>query len=359
MAATREVELLRKESIATAGTKTLDVGLTDPITRLDFIWKKTNSNRTPIAHPGKIIKSIEVVDGADVLFSMCGQDTVALAYYESGNVPGAMTNYETGQWSMVIASVFFGRRMFDDKYALDPRRFNNVQVKIAHDLALGGSTGTVADLSVYAHVFDERKIDPKGFMLSKEIYSFLPVANAWNYISLPTDYPIRALMWGANECADGPEYNLANIKIAEADEKHVLLDSETERYMFQSAARDPIYSEHVILKPSAGDTMLHFFGAPHWEREPSMMSETTGQDAALITAAGCDYQVMNEAADVMAGFLHGHIPFGQVYVPFGDDETEEWWDIRNSGSGKLSLQAGGTPDIDEYVRVYCQQIRGY
>jgi len=359
MASTREVELLKKESIATAGTKTMDVGLSDPITALDIIVKKTNSNRTPEAHPGKIIKGIEVVDGADVLFSMNGQDAIALEYYQSGKVPGAMTNYEVGQWSMVHARVSFGRKMFDELYALDPKRFNNVQIKIEHDLALGGSTGTVADLSVYAHVFDEKIIEPRGFMLSKEIYSFLPVANAWVYVSMPGDYPIRALMWGANECEDGPEYNLANIKIDEADGKHVLLESETERYMFQSAARDPIYSEHCILKPAAGDTMLTFYGAPHWEREPSMMPETTGMDCALITAAGCKYQVMNETAGIMAGFLTGHIPFGQVYVPFGDPQSEDYWDITKSGSGKLSLQAGATPDVDEYVRVFCQQVRSY
>jgi len=359
MANYREVELLRKESIGTAGTKTLDVSLVDPITRLDIMWKKTNSNRTPVAHPGKIIKSIEVIDGADVLFSMNGQDAIALAYYETGLVPGAMTNYEVGQWSMCIASIYFGRHMWDSKFALDPKRFSNVQIKIEHDLALGGSTGTVADLSVYAHVFDEKIIEPSGFMLSKEIYSFLPVANAWRYISIPTDFPVRALMFGANECEDGPEYNLAHIKIDEADGKHVLLDSETERYMFQSAARDPIYSEHIICKPSAGDTMLSHYAAPHWERCPSYMSETVGQDMAYISAAGCLYKAMNESGGIMEGFATGHIPFGQVYVPFGYGMDEDYWDIRKSGSGKLSLQGGGTPDVDEYVRVFCQQVRGY
>lgn len=359
MASTREVELLRKESIATAGTKTLDVGLSDPITALDVIVKKTNSNRTPIAHPGKIIKGIEVIDGADVLFSMNGQDAIALEFYQSGNIPGAMTNYEVGQWSMVHARISFGREMWDEIFALDPKRFSNVQIKIEHDIALGGSTGTVGDLSVYAHVFDEKIIEPRGFLLSKEIYSFLPVANAWVYISIPTDYPVRALMWGANECEDGPEYNLANIKIDEADGKHVLLESETERYMFQTAARDPIYMEHIICKPSAGDTMLEHFAAPHWERCPSYMSETTGQDMAYLSAAGCLYSAMNESGGIMEGFATGHVPFGQVFVPFGSLKGEDYWDIRKSGSGKLALQAGGTPDVDEYVRVFCQQVRGY
>jgi len=359
MAATREIELRRKESIATARTETIDLSLVDPVSAIDVIVKKVNSNRTPIAHPGKIIKKIEVVDGSDVLFSMNGQDAVALDYYQHKMVPGAMTNYEVGQWSMVHARVSFGRKLWDEMYALDPKRFSNIQIKIEHDIDLGGSTGTVGDFSLYAHVFDEKIIEPRGFILSKEIYSFLPVANAWRYIDMPEDYPIRALMFGANECEDGPEYNLANIKIQEADGKRTLVESETERYLFQTARRDPIYSEHIIVKPSAGDTMIDHYAAPHWERCPSYMSEAVGQDMAYTSAAGCKYQAMNESGGIMEGFATGHCPFGQIYIPFGDPMGEEYWDIVKAGSGKLELQAGATPDVDEYVRVFCQQVRSY
>ena len=359
MAATREVELRKKESIATAKVETIDLSLVDPVSALDIIVKKVNTNRTPIAHPGKIIKKIEVIDGSDVLFSMNGQDCIALDYYQNGQVPGAMTNYETGQWSMVHCRINFGRMLWDEAYALDPKRFSNVQIKIEHDIDLGGSTGTVGDFSLYAHVFDDKVIQPKGFLLTKEIYSFLPVANAWKYIDMPEDWPIRALMFGANECEDGPEYNLANIKVHEADGKRILVESETERYMFQTARRDPIYSEHIICKPAGGDTMLSFYGAPHWEREPSLMSETVGQDMALTTAAGCLYKVMNESGGIMAGFLHGHAPFGQVYIPFGNPAGDEYWDIKRAGSGRLELQGGATPDTDEFVRVFCQQVRSY
>lgn len=360
MAAHREVELLYKESIATAGVKTINLDLQDVVTRLDVIWKKTNSNRTPIAHPGKIVKEILVCDGADVLFSMCGQDAIALAYYLSKMQPGQMTNYETGQWSMCIASIFFGRWMWDEERGLDPKRFRNIQIKVDHDLSLGGSTGTVADLSIYAHVFDQKVVNPSGFLLAKEIKSFLPVANAWEYTDLPVDFPIRAIMFGANECEDGPEYNLANLKISEADQKHVLVDSETERYMFQSAARDPLYIEKCICKPSAGDTMLSHYMAPHWERCMAYMSETTGQDMAITSAAGCLYKAMNESGGVIEGVAIGHIPFGQVFIPFGyPKDIDGYWDIRESGSGKLALQAGATPDTDEYVRIYTIQDRIY
>jgi len=72
------------------------------------------------------------------------------------------------------------------------------------------------------------------------------------------------------------------------------------------------------------------------------------------------YQIASEHVNLMEGFAIGHIPFGQVYVPFGyKDDPEGYWDISRSGSGKLSLQAGAGPDIDEYVRLYTTQARMY
>jgi len=105
----REVELLAPESIATAGTRTIDLGTNQPVSRVDVIWKKTNTNRTPIAHPGKIVESIDIVDGSDVLFSLDGMLAQAWAWFHSKSQPGSMINYETGQWSMQMASIYFGR----------------------------------------------------------------------------------------------------------------------------------------------------------------------------------------------------------------------------------------------------------
>lgn len=118
----REVELLAPESITTTGVRTIDLGTDQPVSRLDVIWRKTNTNRTPLAHPGKIIERIDVVDGSDVLFSMNGQDAQAMAFFTQNRQPGSMINYELGQWSMQIASLYFGRKLWDELYALDPRK---------------------------------------------------------------------------------------------------------------------------------------------------------------------------------------------------------------------------------------------
>jgi len=356
----REVELLFRESIATAGTKTIDLGVQNPVSRIDVIWKKTNSNRTPIAHPGKIVSSIEVVDGSDVLFSMNGQDAQALDYFTTRMQPASMINYETGQWSMQIASIYFGRYLWDKILELDPKRFNNIQIKVQHNLDLGGATGTVADLSIYAHVFDDMVIEPRGFLLSKEQYSFLPVANSWYYIDLPTDYPIRALMFGANECEDGPEYNLDEFKITENEGKSVIVDSEMERYLLvQSQHYDP-WMEKVIFKVAGADTDLDFYASPHWERSFVGVCADASGYLDYHSAAGCLYDVACNAVNLVEGWAQGHAPFGQIFVPFGPlDTVDEYWDIQRSASGKLSIQAGAGPDTDEYVRAYVQQVRSY
>ena len=360
MANYREVEIRAPESIATAGSKRINLDVTEPITRLDVIWKKTNSNRTPIAHPGLIVSRLEVIDGSDVLFSMPGSEAVALAYYKSGLVPGIMINYELGQWSMVCASIYFGRHMWDEKLALDPRRFSNLQIKIAHNLALGGSTGTVADLSVYAHVFDEKQVQPIGFLQAKEIYSYLGAASSWYYIDMPSDHQIRAVMFGCDQATEGPDYEFEEFKIEEAQGKRVIMHDTAERYCFQAAARDPLWGEHVILKPAAAATDLTFYGTPHWERRFVGNVEGTAYAIAGVSNAGCLFKVQNAtAAAIIEGWIFGHCPFGQLYIPFGEPEGMEFWDVNRAGSGKLSIKNGASSDTDEYVRVFVDQCRKY
>lgn len=357
----REVEVLRAESIAIAGTRTLDLNIVDPISKLSVIWKKTNSARTPIAHPGKIIKQILVCDGADVLFAMNGQDAQACAYFNDGLQPASMINYETGQWSMQIAELKFGRWLYDELLALDPGKYSNLQIKIEHDLALGGAAGTVCDLSVYAHCFDEKKITPVGYLYNKEIYSFLPVANTWYYIDLPSDFPIRAIMFGANECEDGPEYNLAELKLTEAQGKHILCESLMERYLFQASAYYSPWHDMVLCKTAAATTGLTVYVSPHWERHFHPINTAAPAATMASSTAGCLQSVQTATAGyVVQGIVFGHNPFGQTWIKtFGGDKLEDCWQIERTGGGRLELKAGATPDIDEYVRVYTQQIRGY
>jgi len=358
----REVEVQRAASIAVAGTATIDLNITDPISKLSVVWRKTNSNRTPIAHPGNIVKNILVCDGADVLFSMNGSHAQSMAYFTDNKQPASMINYETGQWSMQMAEIKFGRFLYDELLALDPKRYSNLQIKIEHDIALGGATGTVGDLSVYAHCFDEKVIEPVGFLYNKEIYTFLPVAGGWYYVDLPTDYPVRAVMFGAELAEDGPENIIDELKLTENQGKHILVESMMERYLFQSSAHYDPWNEKVIMKPD-GTNLTYYYATPHFERQSHLQSDTTTNSIRNTSAAGCRYGVQQAtAAAVLDGMVFGHNPFGATFLKtFGGDKVEDCWQISYAGSGRLELHAiaGLAAQLVKYWHVYTQQVRTY
>lgn len=359
----REVEVLRAESIATAGTRTLDINITDPISKLSVVWRKTNSNRTPVAHPGNIVKNILVCDGADVLFSMNGSHAQSMAYFTDNKQPASMINYEVGQWSMQIAEIKFGRWLYDELLALDPKRYSNLQIKIEHDLALGGSTGTVADLSVYAHCFDEKVIEPVGFLYNKEIYTFLPVAGGWYYVDLPTDYPVRAIMFGAEAATDGPENILDEFKLTENQGKHILIESMMERYLFQASAYYDPWNDMVLCKTAAATTNMAIYVTPHWERHYHPINTAAPAATMASSTAGCTQNVQTAtAAYIIQGMVFGHNPFGATFLKtYGGQDVEDCWQIPYAGSGRLELHAiaGLAAQGTKYQRVYTQQVRTY
>jgi hypothetical protein len=356
----REVELLAPESIATAGTRTIDLGTDQPVSRLDIMWRKTNTNNTPIAHPGNIISRIDVVDGSDVLFSMTGSDAQAMAFFSQLKQPGSMINYATGQWSMQLASIYFGRYLWDEIYALDPKKHNNIQIKIVHNIALGGSTGTVGDLSIYAHVFNDKIVTPKGFVQCREIYSFLPVANAWVYVDMPQDYPIRGLMFGAATCDDGPEYNIDEFKVSENGGKNILAQSAMERYLLVQSGNLEPWSEKILFVGAGAATNRTAFQTCHWERRFVGNNEGVASAVAVTSNAGC--QLVSQATVgglVTEGISHGFAPFGQTWIPFSGEKEDSGWETIGKGNSRIDLQAGATPDVSESVRVAVNQLRRY
>lgn len=194
MANYRVATILAQESATTAATKTIDLDLSNPISRVSIVFKPTNSNQTMIAHPAKCISKIEIVDGSNVLFSTDAMGARAIDYYGTEIHPVDVLDYNISSECMFQCNLYFGRWLWDKELALDPMRFTNLQLKITHNKALGGSTPTTATLAVYADVFDDKKISPIGFLMTKEQYSYLPTASAWEYVDLATDHPYRQIL---------------------------------------------------------------------------------------------------------------------------------------------------------------------
>jgi len=359
----REVEVLRAETMPAATTRTIDLNITDPISKLSVMWRKTNTGKVPAGHPGQIIKNILVCDGADVLFSMNGSHAQSMAYFTDNKQPASMINYVPNQWSMQIAEIKFGRWLYDEMLALDPKRFNNLQIKIEHDRTLGGSVGTVADLSIYAHCFDEKVIEPVGYLYNKLIYDFLPVAGGWYYIDLPTDYPIRAVMFGGEQATDGPEYILDEFRLTEDQGKHILIESMMERYLFQSRAYYDPWNDMVLAETAAATTLVDGYVTPHWERHWVPVNTAAPNACRVTSTAGCIQQFATATAGaIIQGLCAGHNPFGATFLKtFGGQDIEDCWQISYTGSGRLELHAIAALAAQgtKYQRVYTQQVRTY
>lgn len=356
----REVVVQDAMAIVGAQTITRDINITEPISKLSVIYRKTNTDSVPVAHPGAMMIGIDVMDGADILFSMPGQEAQAMAMFTDNKQIGSIINYVNGQGSTQTAEIKFGRWLYDEMLALDPKRYNNLQIKCQITPALGGAGGANGTLEIYAHCFDEKVIEPIGFLYNKEIYSYLPVANTWHYVDLPTDYPIRAVMFGAPHCEDGPQFNIQHFNLKENQGKHVLVDNDMIHYQhIQSGYYDP-WMDMVYACPDDNEA-FDIYVTTHWERFAHMLDTLTAQGVANFSTQGCLTQLMSAAfGNVHQGWVMGHCPFGQTFIKtYGGQDIEDCWHIQEKGSGQLQIQDGAGPDLDEYIRVFTQQVRTY
>jgi len=89
----RLASLLSSEAVNTAGTKTIDVNLAKPISRISIQMKGTNNGSVPTAHPQNMLSKIELVDGSNVLFSLSGLQARSLNFYERGLLPYSIIEY--------------------------------------------------------------------------------------------------------------------------------------------------------------------------------------------------------------------------------------------------------------------------
>jgi len=356
----RNVELLASESIAVAGTKVVDVNVADPISRISVRVKLTNATTDPVGHPLKALKKIELVDGADVLFSLTGQQAAAHGFYWTKEQPAFMMDYMNVEYCMALADAYFGRRLWDPMYAVDPKKHTNLQLKIEHDKALGGNTPTAGSIEVRADVFDELDVDPKGFMLTKEHYRYTQVANDIKYVDLPTDWPIVLLMFGAHDTTEGPEYNVTHIKLTEDHDKSIILEGDMEDLLLHYSHQFPKWTESFYGYHDAGAAQ-NFWISPTWERNGALINaENTNGTGSWTLSAGQVLAIILETAGTFSAIVSGHYPFGQFPIFMGDKDTDEdWWNGRHVTSKRFRLTEAAGPDVSELMRVAMTQARQY
>ena len=355
----RQSQLLAATSIMTAGTKVLDVNVKDKISRITVVVRGTNSSWTPVGIPALIIKSLELVDGADVLFSMRGCYAQAVAFYGTKLQPFNYINYTDNGICNANVPIYFGRLLYDEELALDPAMFNNLQLKISHDYALGGATPDACTLEVWADLFDEKDISPVGFLTAQSIWSKTLVASTTDYVDLPTDQVIRLVLPAAKSDDEEPDINIDSVKITEEHDKRTLIDAGTLELLQMFEALYPQWIEYCEGRGSAGSNVEFFFSCCKDLQFACHPSQDLDSYINFPWSGGGGRNLMDSATSTVQVMASGRSPHGVIPIPMGKlMDLNDWWDVTGLGSARVKLITGAG-DTAALYELLIQQLRRY
>jgi hypothetical protein len=353
----RKAVMLQEESIATAGTKVIDFKLKDVISRINIKPKCISTSGTPTAHPATVISKIEIVDGSDVLLSLTGKQARALDFYSQGKPPVDIISYVNDVDLVPMMHLNFGRWLWDTDLAFDPTRFNNPQLKITHNLAAGGIAPDSGTLEVVADCFDEKKPSPVGWLMPKEYYSYTPAASAYEYIDLPTDYPLRMLLlqylYAGHHLTDG----INEIRLSEENDKRIPIDDVTKdliKYIMNQWGK---YEENIVAVTSTG--YVTHYATPTYEMHCfGTSSEATENAVYFGEAYGGTFSIKAAGAGLIRLRVSGYLPHGVMAIPFGDIlDPSDYYDVTKLGSLELRLKASSS--VGGTAQVITEQLRRY
>jgi len=364
----RELVIEYWKTLNDSGTETIDLNFTDPCTELLIGFAAQNHATAPNtgSPPSKVVSKIEVVDGSDVLFSLSGTLAQANYLYDTGKLPMR----ELSEWDSATQIDYFpirwGRWLYDQEFAFNPRAFNNPQLKITWDLAAvnavganGYATGT-AQLLVAARLMEEAPA-PAGFLMSKEIYNFTTAASGDERVELPTDWPYRRIMVRQYEAGVGITSTITNHKLSIDADRYIPYDVATAqliRYLWDTWG--PVDLRQKVYA-SNGDTREVWLG--YVERAVAT-GKASGDIWAIdsVTNGRATLQIVDHTGAAQTnkgGFLsvQGVAFENTVAYQFGrPNEPGEWLPAPSFRSIRLILtqgNAGGT------AQVVLQQHRSY
>jgi len=340
-------------------TVVIDINLTDVISQIILTIEGLNATAAMIAPLARAITQIDVVDGSDVLFSLDGEEAEALDWYNNGGTFRANYNYQmNGGTCKRFIGINFGRFLYDPLYALDPKRFNNLQLRITLDSGVGANTCASLYLTAHACLFETQPIGLKGFLMSKEFKQWTMASSTHNYTDLPLDFPYRALFLRAYLAGTESNQCVANIKLSEDQDKRIPFDDDPFILYSTLLANLPRCKEEYWFATAASQRLMYIAPTTRVTAIGAEWAETAtnygtafydGDGGALKTI--CSTTGMNTQVHV-----EGDVPHAVFQLPFGDQQNpDDWYDVRNLGSLRADITGGAS--AAGYL--FAQQVRNY
>lgn len=345
---------------ATSGTLTEDITVRQPISRLHLTCLMTTTTGADTGHPDKAITKFELTDGSDVLVSLTGKQMRALQFF-NGEKAVYVGNIKKGAEKCWFSlDIDFGRWLWDEVFSLLPDKFKNLQLKITYDATLVGTT-TSHKFNLTAFIFDDKKVSPAGFMMSKEVYSYVPSVNATEYITLPIDHPYRRLILQGISSTKDAVSMFDTITLSEdGGARKPLNDTTSATINYMNLCQFGLGQERV--KTYASTTAdAHYIC---FTRNPSFLA--LGQrDTDTLTwdyAGGGQMNIKGETAGDHAyeGYVLGSMPHGCLILPTGEnDDIKDWYNVTKLGQLRLEVKAKAAVGTSPVGAVIIQQVRSY
>jgi len=364
----RKTYLADNWTLADAGTRTFDLNVTDPITVLWLKFQCTNgatSNRGNTL--AECISAIELIDGADVLYSLTGQQALALAAYQLGTLPRQAISEVGGDVFSYTLPILFGRYPGDVEFALDPSRFTNPQLRITWNLGAvravaltAFATGTL-QVSVVANVM-EGVSAPTHFLMAKQHYTWTSSAAGTEYIDLPVDYPYRGAIFRGYKVTNPWHWQWDQIRINCDGGKFVLLNergwdliNELSAFQGRFQYRHNFYAGNgAFLATILGESeSLSLLPQIIVDCVPEYSSTGAGCGSLQVRTAGA----LDAANRRWIGDVSGWNPYSCVYYPFGRQDVPADWFTPGMFKG-VKLEVRGGVD-DSAMSVCLVQDRAY
>ncbi len=356
----RIAEVMAGEDLGDAGTKVIPIRLQDPISRIVVRFRPVGGSIVAAAHPVDAITRLELVDGSDVLFALKGHTLHALNVIEAPKPDITHLDYRVGGTPLIDVNIDFGRWLYDPELAFDPTRFKNPQLKLSWDEDVWDDGCDSHEFSILAHVFDEKVISPAGFLMTKEIKSYVPVANSYEYTDMPLDFPLRKLILQGRKYGYPPRSLIGAIKLSEDNDKRIPID-------------DDVYNMEGILRLFGGECEDWLIGtgpaAGSWTGyvTPSYMISLAAigldevQEYAAPNLGGGRVLITPETASKnLQALVRGVFPHGCFCLPFGlQADMADWYDVTKIGSLRLRLKGGTDAAATDMVHIATQQLRRY
>lgn|SRR3990167_1913625 len=339
----REALILPSEDLGGAGTKTIDIDVDRPISRLELTFKTTKASQGMSAPAPANIPKIELVDGSKVLHSLTGYENQALAYYNRRGVVMDHGQHISTLSEVDIYTLDFGRWLWDELLAFDAKRFANPQLKVTWDEDVSDTSVTANALEIIAHIFDEKIVMPIGFLAAKEHHAYTCGSeNSYEHIALPEDRPIRQILVRAHRDGYEPWTTIDEARLDEGTLQRIPWEhTDLEMFYRRMKSHWPLIVQQFAFIADTGVLTFYVPMSDYYSGAVGIgLGATTEIWHSNASSKGGKLVIDASANTNALGLAFGYLPWHCYQFPMGKkDDIEDWYDPGGK-KPRLRLRAG-------------------